>query len=59
LVLQDNGGSNLTVNADGAFSFTTAITSGGAYSVTVLAQPTGEKCVSSTVAARPAPMSAM
>jgi N-acetylneuraminic acid mutarotase len=45
LVLQDNGGSNLTVNADGAFSFTTAITSGGAYSVTVLAQPTGEKCV--------------
>ncbi len=40
LVLQDNGGNNLTV-ASGAtsFTFTTPITSGGTYSVTVLTQP--------------------
>ena len=39
LVLQDNGGDNLTVTASGSFTFTTAITSGGAYAVTVLTQP--------------------
>ncbi len=39
LVLQDNGGNNLTVSANGSFIFTAAITSGGAYSVTVLTQP--------------------
>ncbi len=39
LVLQDNGGNNLTVTASGSFTFTTAITSGGAYAVTVLTQP--------------------
>ncbi len=39
LVLQDNGGNNLSVTADGDFTFTTAIASGGAYSVTVLTQP--------------------
>ncbi len=39
LVLQDNGGNNLTVTANGSFTFTTAITSGGAYAVTVLTQP--------------------
>ncbi len=39
LVLQDNGGDNLTVTANGSFTFTTAITSGGAYAVTVLTQP--------------------
>ena len=40
LVLQDNGGNNLSVSASGSFTFTTAIASGGAYSVTVLTQPT-------------------
>ena len=39
LVLEDNGGDNLSVSANGHFQFATAITSGGAYNVTVLTQP--------------------
>ena len=39
LVLQDNGGDNLSVSADGSFTFKTMITSGGTYDVTVLTQP--------------------
>ena len=39
LVLQDNGGDNLPVNAAGTFTFPTSIVSGGAYSVSVLTQP--------------------
>jgi phosphatidylserine/phosphatidylglycerophosphate/cardiolipin synthase-like enzyme len=39
LVLQDNGGDNLSVSANGSFTFKTSVTSGGAYSVTVLTQP--------------------
>ena len=39
LVLQDNGGNNLTVSANGAFVFTTPIASGSTYAVTVLTQP--------------------
>jgi len=41
LVLQDNLGDNLTVSASGSFTFPTPVASGGAYSVTVLTQPTG------------------
>jgi hypothetical protein len=41
LVLQDNGGDNLTVTAAGPFTFKTSITKGGPYAVTVLTQPTG------------------
>jgi len=44
LVLQDNLGNNLAVNASGSFTFSTAIASGSAYSVTVLTQPTGQTC---------------
>jgi len=44
LVLQDNGGNNLAVNASGSFTFSTAIASGGAYNVTVLTQPSGQSC---------------
>ena len=44
LVLQDNGGNNLTVSANGAFTFTDSVASGAAYSVTVLTQPTGQSC---------------
>ena len=44
VVLQNNGGSNLTASANGAFTFTTAVESGGAYSVTVLTQPSGQTC---------------
>lgn len=39
LVLQDNLGDNLSVAADGAFTFPEKVADGGAYSVTVLAQP--------------------
>jgi len=45
LVLQDSGGSNLTVSANAAsFTFAAPVLSGGAYSVTVLTQPSGESC---------------
>ena len=40
LVLQANGGNNLAVGANGNFTFTTLISSGSVYSVTVLTQPT-------------------
>ncbi|MFZ3264074.1 MAG: Ig-like domain-containing protein [Terriglobales bacterium] len=42
LVLQDNGGNNLTVNSGATgFTFSTPIASGSTYSVTVLTQPSG------------------
>ncbi len=41
LVLQDNGGDNLTVSANGTFTFATPVASGAAYAVTVLTQPSG------------------
>ena len=52
VVLQDNGGDNLTVSANGAFTFATTVTSCGAigsancgaYNVTVLTQPLGQIC---------------
>lgn len=39
LVLQNNGGDNLTLSANGAFSFKTAIDAGSPYNITVLTQP--------------------
>jgi trimeric autotransporter adhesin len=39
LVLQNNGGDNLEVSANGSFSFKTAVDAGALYSVTVLTQP--------------------
>jgi len=47
LVLQDNGGNDLTVTSSGAFSFSTALAGGTAYSVTVKTQPTSpwQTCV--------------
>ncbi len=43
LVLQDNGGNNLTVSANGTkFTFAAPVAIGSAYSVTVLTQPGGE-----------------
>src|SRR5262249_32952128 len=44
VVLQDNGGDNLTATASGAFSFATKVASGSAYAVTVLTQPNGQTC---------------
>jgi hypothetical protein len=41
LVLQSNGGDNLSIGADGGFTFATAIPSGVPYNVTVAVQPTG------------------
>ena len=39
LVLQDNAGDNLTINARGSFTFATALASGASYAVTVKTQP--------------------
>ncbi len=44
LVLQDNGGDNLPVSANGGFTFATPVASGAAYAVTVLTQPSGQTC---------------
>jgi subtilisin-like proprotein convertase family protein/subtilisin family serine protease len=41
LVLQNNGGDNLAIGADGAFTFGSPILSGAGYAVTVLTQPSG------------------
>jgi len=42
LVVQNNGTDNLSLTADGAFTFATSVT--GGYSVTVLTQPVGQTC---------------
>ena len=45
VVLQDNGGDNLTISANGiATNFNTPVASGSAYAVTVLTQPAGQTC---------------
>ena len=44
VVLQNNGGGNLSVSTSGAFTFATAVNSGSTYAVTVLTQPTGQTC---------------
>ena len=41
LVLQNNGGDNLPIGAEGSFAFATALAGGSTYEVTVLTQPTG------------------
>ncbi len=43
LVLQNNGGDDLTVNATGTFAFATPLASGSAYAVTVKTQPGSPK----------------
>lgn len=44
LVLRNNGGNDLSVSADGSFTFTNKIASGGAYAVSVAAPPAGKTC---------------
>jgi len=44
LVIQDNGGDNLVINADGRSAFATPLSGGAAYNVTVLTQPGGQSC---------------
>ena len=39
LVLQNNGGDDLAVSANGTFSFKTSVDAGSAYNITVFAQP--------------------
>lgn len=47
LVLEVNGGNNLPVSANGSFAFTTPISSGDAYMVTILTQPSNpaQSCI--------------
>lgn len=44
LTLRNNGGNDLTLSANGSFTFPTVHTSGSAYAVTVLTQPMGQTC---------------
>jgi hypothetical protein len=44
VVLQDNGGDNLSVAANGSFTFATLLAAGATYNVTVLTNPTGQTC---------------
>ncbi len=44
LVLQNNGGNNLPVSANGNYTFSTAIARGSSYNVTILTQPAAQKC---------------
>ena len=45
VVLQDNGGDNLSVSANGPFTFATALASGAGYAVTVKTNPAGQTCM--------------
>ncbi len=44
LELQNNGGNDLTITADGTFTFSTALADGSGYSVAVKTQPDGQTC---------------
>ena len=44
VVLQDNGGDDLSVSASGGFTFATALAAGSAYDVTVKTNPAGQIC---------------
>ena len=44
VVLQNNGGDNLTVNANGSFTFAASVAQGSTYNVTVLTQPSTQTC---------------
>jgi hypothetical protein len=44
LVLQNNGADDLTVTADGAVTFPTALADAAPYAVTVTTQPSGQTC---------------
>jgi hypothetical protein len=44
VVLQDNGGDDLSVSANGPFVFKTGLAGGASYSVTVKTNPSGQTC---------------
>jgi len=48
VLLQNNSGDNLTVTANGSFTFTTPVASGSIYIVSVFTQPAGQTCSVST-----------
>src|SRR6185437_11744658 len=50
LVLENDGGDDLSLASDGAFTLPTRMAQGGAYSITVAAQPAGEVCAVSDAA---------
>lgn len=47
LVLQNNGGDDLTATSDGTFTFATALADGRGYDVQVETQPAGQTCTAS------------
>jgi hypothetical protein len=44
VVLQDNGGDDLSIATNGSFTFASTIAEGSAYAVSVLTQPSGQTC---------------
>lgn len=44
VTLQNNGGDNLTLSANGAYEFSGTLDEGATYAVTVLTQPSGANC---------------
>lgn len=44
VALSDDGGSGLTVSSNGAFTFSSPVTAGGSYDVSVTTQPSGQSC---------------
>src|SRR5438309_935694 len=44
VVLQNNGGDNLTISVNGGFTFAAALANASPYAVTVFAQPAGQTC---------------
>ena len=44
VVLENNGANDLSTSANGAFAFSTQLTQGAAYNVTVKTNPTGQTC---------------
>jgi hypothetical protein len=44
VTLQNSGGNNLILSANGGFTFTTALNNGAAYSVSILTPPAGQTC---------------
>ncbi|MDT8420395.1 MAG: hypothetical protein RQ754_08190 [Desulfuromonadales bacterium] len=48
LVVQNNGGDDLNINADGSFTFTSDLDDSATYNVTILTQPNGQTCSVST-----------
>jgi peptidoglycan hydrolase-like protein with peptidoglycan-binding domain len=45
VVLQNNGGDDITITNNGLFTFATPVAEGSSYDVTVLTQPVGQTCV--------------